>query len=372
MDVEHNNSGHIGRPTVDILPRKLLSSATSPSSPCLGDKAQRECCHDSDSDDPYAGDHFRMYEFKIRRCTRSRSHDWTDCPFAHPGEKARRRDPRRYHYTGEVCSEFRNGGGDCSRGELCGFAHGVFECWLHPSRYRTEACKDGKHCKRKICFFAHSPRQLRVLPPSENFVSGGGGSSASVLSNKNNRCCMFCSHSPTSTLLDFSRSPTSSPPLSPADKSAVFSRLSRRHSSVAHKQALHQLITSLDSISFKEALAAAAASSSCPVTMPVTTGATMLSNHHHRLPPWLDVGDKDLQLQQSSLQYALSPSSAPSHLNGQLPPPSFFSDEFTPRGGRLSDFTVAASAAAEARDKNSFEVGHSGDIDLGWVNDLLT
>ncbi|KAJ0252606.1 Zinc finger CCCH domain-containing protein 61 [Hirschfeldia incana] len=375
MDVEHHNSARIGRPTVDIPPRKLLSSDTSPSSPCRDENLKKDCCHDSDSDDPYAGDHFRMYEFKIRRCTRSRSHDWTDCPFAHPGEKARRRDPRRYRYTGEVCPEFRNGGGDCSRGELCGFAHGVFECWLHPSRYRTEACKDGKHCKRKICFFAHSPRQLRVLPPSE----GGGGSAGSspALCSKNSRCCMFCSHSPTSTLLDFSRSPpTSSPPLSPANKSAVFLRLSRGYSAVAHKQVLHELITSLDSFSLKEALVAA--SSSCPVTMPVTSGATMLassniSNQHHRLPPWLDVGDIDLQLQQSSsLQYALSPSSSPSYLNGQLPPASFFSDEFTPRGGRLSDFTVAAAAAAEARDKNSFEVGHSGDLDLGWVNDLLT
>ncbi|CAH8358123.1 unnamed protein product [Eruca vesicaria subsp. sativa] len=361
MDVEHHNSGHIDRPTVDIPPRNLLSSAKSPSSPYPDDKAQKDCCYDSDSDDPYAGDHFRMYEFKIRRCTRSRSHDWTDCPFAHPGEKARRRDPRRYHYTGEVCPEFRNGG-DCSRGDICGFAHGVFECWLHPSRYRTEACKDGKHCKRKICFFAHSPRQLRVLPPSENFVYGGGGSAvsspASVLSSKNSRCCMFCSHSPTSTLLDLS------PPLSPANKSAVFSRLSHRHSAVACKEALNEMIHSLDSFSLKEALA---------VTTPVTTGATMLSSanisNHHRLPQWLDVGDRDLQ---SSLQYSFSPSSAPSYLNGQLPPPSFFSDDFTPRGGRLSDFTVAAAAAAEARDKNSFEVGSSGDLDLGWVNDLLT
>ena len=44
--------------------------------------------------DAYSCDEFRMYEFKVRRCTRGRSHDWTECPFAHPGEKARRRDPR--------------------------------------------------------------------------------------------------------------------------------------------------------------------------------------------------------------------------------------------------------------------------------------
>ncbi|XP_010494430.1 PREDICTED: zinc finger CCCH domain-containing protein 61-like [Camelina sativa] len=372
--------GHINRPTVDILPRKLLSSAKSPSSvssPLRDYKDQRDYSYDSDSEDPYAGDHFRMYEFKIRRCTRSRSHDWTDCPFSHPGEKARRRDPRRFHYIGEVCPEYsRQGGGDCSRGDQCGFAHGVFECWLHPSRYRTEACKDGKHCKRKVCFFAHSPRQLRILLPSspENYISGGCGGSASsspasVLSNKNNRCCLFCSHSPTSTLLGLSRSPSSSPPLSPADKAAAFSRLSRRRTAV-----LNELISSLDSFSLTEALAA---SSSSPVTMPVSTAAMIasanLSNHHqHRIPPWLDVGERDLQLQQGSpLQFALSPSSTPSYLHSQ-PSSSFFSDGLTPHGGRLSDLTAASAAAAEAKGKNSFEVGSSGDLDLGWVNDLLT
>ncbi|ESQ44575.1 hypothetical protein EUTSA_v10003231mg [Eutrema salsugineum] len=376
MNVEHHSSGHI---SVDIPPRKLLSSSKSPSSATSRPKDHKDYCYDSDSDDPYAGDHFRMYEFKIRRCTRSRSHDWTDCPFSHPGEKARRRDPRRYHYTGEVCPEFRHGG-DCSRGDECGFAHGVFECWLHPSRYRTEACKDGKHCKRKICFFAHSPRQLRVLPPPEKFISGGNGGSASMLSSKSNGCCMFCSHSPTSTLFGLTRSPSSSPPLSPANKSAVFSRLSRRRSSVAYKEVLNELINSLDSVSLTEALAVAS-SSSCPVTMPVSTAAMLASSslsnhHHHRLPPWLDVGERDHQYQQSSsLQFALSPSSTPSYLHGQLqlqpPPPSFFSDEITPRGGRLSDFTAAAAAAAEARDKSGFEVGSCGDLDLGWVNDLL-
>ena len=45
-------------------------------------------------------DEFRMYEFKVRRCCRTRAHDWTECPFTHPGEKARRRDPRRFSYCG--------------------------------------------------------------------------------------------------------------------------------------------------------------------------------------------------------------------------------------------------------------------------------
>ncbi|KHN40356.1 Zinc finger CCCH domain-containing protein 20 [Glycine soja] len=112
--------------------------------------------------DAYSCDHFRMYEFKVRRCARGRSHDWTECPYAHPGEKARRRDPRKFHYSGAACPEFRKG--NCKKGDTCEFAHGVFECWLHPARYRTQPCKDGTSCRRRVCFFAHTPEQLRVLP----------------------------------------------------------------------------------------------------------------------------------------------------------------------------------------------------------------
>ncbi|KAL9224564.1 hypothetical protein vseg_000586 [Gypsophila vaccaria] len=118
---------------------------------------------DEDVDFPMTGDYdddFFIYDFKVRKCTRARAHDWTECPFAHPGEKARRRDPRKYSYSGAACSDFRRG--HCRKGDGCEFAHGVFECWLHPSRFRTQACKDGPGCKRRVCFFAHSPDQLRA------------------------------------------------------------------------------------------------------------------------------------------------------------------------------------------------------------------
>ncbi|XP_010556843.1 PREDICTED: zinc finger CCCH domain-containing protein 2 [Tarenaya hassleriana] len=393
---EQHRSGHVRRPTVEIPPRKLLLSAkTAAASPgrehklnwnktnkipttdhdSHSDNDSREYCYDSDSDDPYAADHFRMYEFKIRRCTRSRSHDWTDCPFAHPGEKARRRDPRRYSYSGEVCPEYRRGG-DCSRGDDCSFAHGVFECWLHPSRYRTEACKDGKHCKRKVCFFAHSPRQLRVLPPEDVSAGSCGDASmtsavslspASVLSGGKNRCCLFCHHgvgSPTSPLLGLShltRSPSVSPPLSPAKKTAVLSRLRSQLGSAAYKDVLSELMSSLDSMTLAEVLAG----SSSPVTTPVATSSALISagTTNHRVP-WLDVGfggERDIQQQQQShLQFAFSPSS-PSFLNSPKPA-NLFSDDSSPHGG-LRDRPMAASAA--------FEDG-CGVPDLGWVNDLLT
>ncbi|XP_043721037.1 LOW QUALITY PROTEIN: zinc finger CCCH domain-containing protein 2-like [Telopea speciosissima] len=112
---------------------------------------------------PFSTDEFRIYEFEVRRCARGRSHDWTECPYVHPGEKALRRDPCKFHYSGTACPDFRKG--NCKSGDSCEFAHGVFdECWLHPAHYRTQPCKDGTNCRRRVCFFAHTPEQLRVLP----------------------------------------------------------------------------------------------------------------------------------------------------------------------------------------------------------------
>ncbi|XP_010535371.1 PREDICTED: zinc finger CCCH domain-containing protein 66 [Tarenaya hassleriana] len=112
----------------------------------------------------YGTDEFRMYAFKIKPCSRAYSHDWTECPFVHPGENARRRDPRKYHYSCVPCPEFRKG--SCSRGDSCEYAHGIFECWLHPAQYRTRLCKDEMNCTRRVCFFAHKPEELRPLYPS--------------------------------------------------------------------------------------------------------------------------------------------------------------------------------------------------------------
>ena len=109
----------------------------------------------------YATDEFRMFSFKVRPCSRAYSHDWTECPFVHPGENARRRDPRKFHYSCVPCPDFRKG--TCGRGDMCEYAHGVFECWLHPAQYRTRLCKDGTNCNRRVCFFAHTPEELRPL-----------------------------------------------------------------------------------------------------------------------------------------------------------------------------------------------------------------
>lgn len=167
---------------------------------------------DDDSDDfdfpmdAFSCDDFRMFEFKVKKCGRARSHDWTECPFAHPGEKARRRDPRKYHYSGTACPDFRKGG--CLRGDACEYAHGVFECWLHPARYRTQPCKDGTHCRRRICFFAHTPEQLRVLPYTSSPDASPG--------RNGHESFMFTGSSPKSTLYSPPSSPTTaSAPVSP-------------------------------------------------------------------------------------------------------------------------------------------------------------
>ncbi|CAD7701548.1 unnamed protein product [Ostreobium quekettii] len=112
----------------------------------------------------YKTDQFRMFCLKVLQCSKRYCHDWTTCPFAHPGEKARRRDPRKCRYTGIACPEMKQGVG-CPRRERCPFAHNVFEYWLHPSRYRTQLCNIAASCNRKICFFAHTIEELRVPAP---------------------------------------------------------------------------------------------------------------------------------------------------------------------------------------------------------------
>ncbi|KAE8671446.1 Zinc finger CCCH domain-containing protein 20 [Hibiscus syriacus] len=157
--------------------------------------------------DAYSCDHFRMFEFKVRKCARGRSHDWTECPYAHPGEKARRRDPRKYHYSGTACPDFRKG--NCRKGETCELAHGVFECWLNPARYRTQPCKDGSGCR--VCFFAHTPDQLRVVTSSS--ADSYDGSSPSCA-----KTMTFWS-SPRSGSPSVSPRAESSPPVSPMAQS---------------------------------------------------------------------------------------------------------------------------------------------------------
>eukprot|EP00878_Enallax_costatus_P001111 GHUV01001248.1.p1 GENE.GHUV01001248.1~~GHUV01001248.1.p1 ORF type:complete len:403 (+),score=118.33 GHUV01001248.1:186-1394(+) len=109
----------------------------------------------------YSSNEFRMYCYKVLPCSKRFPHNWQTCPFAHPGEKARRRCVRTYGYSAVPCPA-RQQGQECPRGDACFMTHSIFEYWLHPDMYRTQLCNDVENCKRSICFFAHSLSELRV------------------------------------------------------------------------------------------------------------------------------------------------------------------------------------------------------------------
>ncbi|XP_057955144.1 zinc finger CCCH domain-containing protein 66 [Malania oleifera] len=162
----------------------------------------------------YGTDEFRMYTFKVKPCSRAYSHDWTECPFVHPGENARRRDPRKYHYSCVPCPEFRKG--SCRQGDACEYAHGIFECWLHPAQYRTRLCKDETGCTRRVCFFAHKSEELRPVCPSTGSAAPSPRSfSASAASLDMGSISPLALGSP-SVLMP----PSSTPPMTPTGTSS--------------------------------------------------------------------------------------------------------------------------------------------------------
>ncbi|WIA33813.1 hypothetical protein OEZ86_006923 [Tetradesmus obliquus] len=73
---------------------------------------------------------------KVVVCPKRQPHSWVDCPFAHIGEKAKRRDLRLFTYTPELCQDAKRNV-ECPRGDACGKSHHVYESWLHPQLYRT-------------------------------------------------------------------------------------------------------------------------------------------------------------------------------------------------------------------------------------------
>lgn len=197
----------VGRRPIDLLCQLLQLPTTAVSQPALDlTTPAASLSNDSELDKPeFQTDDFRMFGFKVAKCPKAKAHDWTECPYAHPGEKARRRDPRKFVYCAEACPDFRKG--SCKRGDGCQYAHGVFECWLHPLRYRTQMCKDGIACTRKVCFFAHTAEQLRVTEESANpapsSVCSGEGDATSCSSECASERCP--SRSSTASPLDLKR-----------------------------------------------------------------------------------------------------------------------------------------------------------------------
>ena len=44
---------------------------------------------------------------QITRCNKRFAHDWRSCPYAHPTENARRRDPREFRYCALACPDYK-------------------------------------------------------------------------------------------------------------------------------------------------------------------------------------------------------------------------------------------------------------------------
>lgn len=126
-------------------------------------------------------DPFKIYCYKIVPCAKKFGHDWSECPFAHEGEKATRRCPALYLYSSIVCPDVRQSK-PCPRGDVCPYSHSIFEYWMHPARFRAQMCSFGAECNRRICFFAHAQDQLRV--PSEPIVADALASRAPYLQGR--------------------------------------------------------------------------------------------------------------------------------------------------------------------------------------------
>ncbi|KAL5052860.1 hypothetical protein RYX36_033542 [Vicia faba] len=142
----------------------------------------------------FGTDEFRFYSFKVKTCSRGYSHDWTHCPFVHPGENARRRDTKKYLYSCVPCPEIHKG--SCHNKDACEYSHGVFESLLHPLQYRTRLCKDEIRCSRKVCFFAYKHEELRPLYAS----TGSAMPSQESLPNSNVSTSLMSSLVAASTL----------------------------------------------------------------------------------------------------------------------------------------------------------------------------
>ncbi|KAF6255168.1 hypothetical protein COO60DRAFT_1537054 [Scenedesmus sp. NREL 46B-D3] len=113
-------------------------------------------------------DDFLQFTYKIVSCDKTWRHDYATCPFSHPGESSERRHPSAY--LPFMCGSTQHSTDlkeKCPFGTSCKYAHGHFELWLHPGRFRTKLCSLRGNCRRSVCFFAHSEAELRVTPYSK-------------------------------------------------------------------------------------------------------------------------------------------------------------------------------------------------------------
>lgn len=140
---------------MDAAPSKQISAGTKGRSCGYKGNSSRKS-----KDRFYNSEDFMVNCFKVLPCFKKYRHDWWVCPYAHEGETAKRRDPKKFKYVGVACPDAKQGKA-CPRGDDCPCTHNVFEYWLHPTRFRTAFCGRGIHCTRPFCFFAHSLNEMR-------------------------------------------------------------------------------------------------------------------------------------------------------------------------------------------------------------------
>jgi hypothetical protein len=68
-------------------------------------------------------------------------HDWSQCFFAHPQERARRRSLQKYSYAAVLCPDMVNSG-SCRHGDACDKSHSVGStaCTVAGDLYRSRSC----------------------------------------------------------------------------------------------------------------------------------------------------------------------------------------------------------------------------------------
>ncbi|GAA0162112.1 hypothetical protein LIER_18279 [Lithospermum erythrorhizon] len=99
-----------------------------------------------------------MNVYKIKRCPNEEPHDLARCLYTHIGD-IYRRDHSLYYP--EYCTSKLNHNSVCIMGDRCRFAHGPYEYFYHPGRYRTEYCNFGVDCNTIGCPFVHNSSQFR-------------------------------------------------------------------------------------------------------------------------------------------------------------------------------------------------------------------
>lgn len=118
---------------------------------------------------------FYLYTYKVAPCSVTGPHEWSTCPFWHPGERARRRDPTRFSYEPLLCPDDKKGV-SCPRGDACPYTHHVYEYWLHPKRFRTLMCQQVGGRGALLLLYStaqHSTAQYSTAQRSTTHLAGG-------------------------------------------------------------------------------------------------------------------------------------------------------------------------------------------------------